>query len=251
MNVQYFRPQRPGPEAAIESAVVGFLPEIYRDTPDYVWAAGSVRVGAGMPDLLVALCEPQVIALANLEIPAADVLAYLRAVRCALPETIASRTGHSQGLVLRTLKVLEDATAVCSDSSAYHLHPLWKEVLPEIITIEVKVSDWRKAIMQASRNSIFAHRSYIAVPDRVATRIRCEESLRRLGLGLLSISDGGTVSIVRRALKHRPRVWTYYYQLASLAALHIKEERNAVHRADESSGSGLSGIHIPCCSDSK
>ncbi len=40
---------------------------------------------------------------------------------------------------------------------------------------------------QAVRNRIFSHRSFTALPDIIAERIRLELSLRKLGIGLLSV----------------------------------------------------------------
>jgi len=209
MDVAYFRPQRSGPEAVVENAVVNQIQNLFPSEGCFLWTAGSPPIGAGMPDLVVVSCEPQVFVLAQVEIPTAHILAYLRAVGCARLETIIERVGMPQETIIRCLNDLVKVEAVSRGKNTYSLLPIWREILPEIVTIEVKVTDWKRAVKQAARNRIFAHRSFVALPDHV-------------GIGLLSVADDHAVSVLRRSRRCKPRVWMYYYEIASLAARHSK-----------------------------
>ncbi len=214
----YFQRRRSGPELAVEDSVVERVPQLFPfNQPS--WIAGSVAVGAGRPDLVLVSYHPQVIALSNMDCSKAQVLAYLRAVRGAKLDTIAERMRMRPADARNTMDMLVEAEAVHGTIEGnFSLSPLWREILPEVITIEVKVSNWAKAVAQAQRNRIFAHRSFIALPDPVAQRIQPEPVLRQLGIGLLSVSDAGEVRVLKAARLHRPSVWIYYYQLASLVA---------------------------------
>lgn len=223
MSVTYFRPQRSGPEAVIEDAVANQIPNLFPSENHSLWAAGSLPIGAGMPDLVVVSCKPQVFALAQVEIPTIHILAYLRTVGSASLGTIIDRTGMSKNTAVCYLNSLIEVEAVLRDNGAYSLLPTWREILPEVITIEVKVKKWKRAVEQAARNHIFAHRSFVALPDYVAQRVRLEPILRLLGIGLLSISDDYAVRILRRSRHRKPRVWKYYYEIASLVARHYKD----------------------------
>lgn len=217
-SVTYFQRRRSGPELAVEDCVVERVPELFPfDQP--AWIAGSATVGAGRPDLVLVSYHPQVVALSKLDLSKAQVLAYLRAVRGARLDTIAERTRMRPAEARRTMDMLVDMEAVHGTiEGRFALSPLWRDILPEVITIEVKVSNWSKAVAQAQRNRIFAHRSFVALPDPVAERIQSEAILRQLGIGLLSVSEAGEVRILKSARLHRPSVWIYYYQLASLLA---------------------------------
>jgi hypothetical protein len=230
VEVQYFRARRPGPEAIIENAVAERVPDLFQNEQHPLWMAGSLPIGAGMPDLVVVSCAPQVFALSHVEMPTPNILAYLRAVGRARLETIASRMGHPRELIIRCLNGLVEVEAVANNADTFFLSPNWRDILPEIVTIEAKVANWQKAVEQANRNRIFAHRSFIALPEKVAMRVKSEQALKRFGVGLLSVNDHHEVSVVRRARRHRPRVWTYYYQLASLVANHLTGFDNALHR---------------------
>lgn len=221
MNVTYFRSRKLGPEILIENAVASQIPNLFPDRKHPKWTAGSLAIGAGMPDLVVVSFKPQVYALAHIEMPKEHILAYLRAVVRARIETISERIRQPEETIIRCLKGLVEIEAVSKDASTFSLSPTWRKILPEIVTIEAKVTNWRRAVEQAARNSIFSHRSFIALPAPIAQRIQAEPLLKKLGVGLLSVSDNKKVSILRHSRLRSPRVWTYYYKLASITAMHI------------------------------
>lgn len=237
MDIKYFRARRPGPEAIIENAVAKSIPDLFPSKTRPFWTAGSVPIGAGMPDLIVVSCEPQVFALTKVEMPTAHILAYLRAVGRARLETITNQIRRPEDVIVRCLNGLVEVEAVSSHSKTFSLSPAWRDILPEIVTIEAKVANWQKAIEQANRNRIFAHSSYVALPERVAHRVKTEELFRKLGIGLLSVNEHHEVDIVRRARRNQPRVWAYYYYLASVVASHSKGLNNAFPSSDSSRSS--------------
>jgi DNA-binding Lrp family transcriptional regulator len=217
ISMPQFRARRHGPESLMQDIVAGQIPGLFCTSPNS-WTAASVPLGAGVPDLVVVSYCPQVFALANAELTDAQILAYLRAVGKARLETIAERMGTSPKKLRNRLSCLVDAEAIEISSNSFSLSPLWRQILPEIITIEVKVSKWQKAIEQAARNRIFAHLSFVALPGAVAHRVRTEPRLRDLGIGLISVSEDTTATVIKRPRRRQPIVWTYYYRLASILA---------------------------------
>jgi hypothetical protein len=66
----------------------------------------------------------------------------------------------------------------------------------EIIAFEAKLLNWRRALYQAYRNTSFAFKAYVALPEAVAVRAqRYAEHFTRLGVGLCSCGVSG-VSIL-------------------------------------------------------
>lgn len=167
-----------------------------------------------MPDLLAISWDPKVVAIADQSISDASILAYLRAVGCARLDTIVNRLGRKSASVSDSLEGLVSASVVIRESERFLLHPAWRSILPEVIAVETKVSNWRKAIVQASRNQLFSHRSFIALPESVATLALRSGNIDRLGIGILSIASDGTTSVLSDAAIRRPKIWAYYYQLA-------------------------------------
>lgn len=215
--VTQFRARREGPEAVIQDVIVDNIPQLLNPAKES-WTAASLPLGAGIPDLVVVSYEPQVFALANVELEGAEILAYLRAVGKARLDTIAERMGGSTGILSRRLYNLVEAEAVVSSSNTFSLTPVWRRILPEIVTIEIKVANWQRAIEQAARNRIFAHMSFVALPEKVSRRVRTEPLFQKLGIGLISVAEDGIAVTVRKPRSRRPKVWTYYYQLASILA---------------------------------
>lgn len=220
VDVTYFHRQRSGPESIIENAVADQIPNLFANEASALWMARSPSIGAGMPDLVVVSHDPRVLTLAQFEIPTAQILAYLRAVGCARLDTIIERVGMPEKYTVRCLNDLVRVEAVLKIQDKYELPPLWRHILTEIITIEVKVKNWKRAVEQAARNSIFAHRSFMALPDRLAQRVKSESILKKLGIGLISVGDDRRVKVLRRSRRRIPRVWKYYYEVAFLVASH-------------------------------
>lgn len=218
MQVEYFRPQRPGPEVHIENAVASHLARLFPTERSPVWVAGSLPIGAGMPDLVAVSYQPEIIALANVDMRSADILAYLRVVNKARLDTITQRISAPRTRIVKCIDDLLEAEAILEDSLSFSIHPNWRSILPEIITIEAKVSDWRRGVKQAVRNRIFSHRSYLALPEKSADRVRHDEVFRRFGVGIIGVGASSEAKLVRRARRHQPKVWSYYYKLASMTA---------------------------------
>ncbi len=66
-----------------------------------------------------------------------------------------------------------------------------------LIAVEFKVRDWRRVLWQAAVNQLFSDFSYVAVWHTVL-RFIDREHLRKKGIGLISINEGGART-VRRA----------------------------------------------------
>jgi len=228
VEVTYFRERRSGPEALIEDAVAKQIPGLFPSQNYSLWTAGSPSIGAGMPDLVIVSSQPQILVLAQFELSTAHILAYLRAVGCASLKKISDRIGMPQETIIRCLNGLVQVEVVSRGQNTYSLSPIWRDILPEIVTIEVKVTKWKRAVEQAKRNRVFAHRSFVAFPDYVAERVQSEPIFGELGIGLLSVGSGHTVSVLRNSRRHKPLIWTYYYQIASLVARHQGNRNNAV-----------------------
>jgi len=217
MDISFFRSRIPGPEIALEDAVTNNLSELAPKTNLPSWVACSPRIGAGLPDILFAYYEPQILAISRVDYSQTQLIAYLRAVNHASLDSIMNYFKFSKKTITGYLSDLMEICVVSQVDQDYYLEPLWKDIIPTIISIEVKVSDWRKAISQASRNRLFCHKSYIALPRKLASRIKDNPVFEKQGLGLLSIENGTIIEEII-APSTQPQVWEYYYRLAAILA---------------------------------
>ena len=222
-NVAFFQLRRPGPEIVIEDTIIHGASALRRRV-DLPWLiAGSLTIGAGKPDLLLVSYNPQILTASRLESHDEVVLGYLKTVSRARFETIRERTGRTSGQLERQLDQYVDVGAVFEKSGVFRLTPCWRNILPEVISVEAKVSNWRKAMHQAGRNRLFAHESFVALPETVALRTDTGAALREMGIGLLSIC-AKEVDIVHSARRRQPVIWYYYYRLALTVARHLGGE---------------------------
>lgn len=217
-----------GPEAPLQRAVEVRLLDLFPQQDRLVWRAGSAPVGAGKPDIILAGCAPQVVALDHNDARARALLAYLRMARKAKLATMSSRLGYDESSVRRSIDGLVQAGIVLSEDDSYVMSAPWRSVLPEIVTVEAKVGDWRRALNQAVRNQLFAHRSFVALPSGVAARAKDDETFGQYGIGILSVEKCDSVRVLRHARRATPRIWLYYYLIASLAAEYFNGARGAV-----------------------
>ncbi|UGY04327.1 hypothetical protein [Bradyrhizobium quebecense] len=217
-----------GPEAPLQHAVEGQLLDLFPQQDRLVWRAGSAPIGAGKPDIILAGCAPEVVALDHKDVRAKALLAYLRMARKAKLSTMAERLGYDANSVKRSIEGLLESKIVLSENDSFRMSDPWKSVLPEIVTIEAKVGDWRRALNQAVRNQLFAHRSFVALPCGVASRAKEDETFKRYGIGILSVENCDSVRVLRHARRATPRIWLYYYLIASLAAEYFNGARGAV-----------------------
>jgi len=223
MDVSYFRPRRSGPEAVVEDAVADQIQSIFHHDSLRLWTAGSPSIGAGMPDLVVVSFKPEVLVLSQVEIPTTNIIAYLRAVGTAHADMIIKQVGMSEKTTLQHLNRLIEFQILSKIRDTYSLQPTWKQILTDITTIEVKIQDWKKAIQQALRNRIFANRSYVAFPEKLAQRVLTEPIFTKSNIGLISVDGDGIVNVLLHARRRKPKVWKYYYEIALLAAKNNKD----------------------------
>jgi hypothetical protein len=212
-DVHFFRPRVDGPEVQIEDAVVSRLTDIFERNDWPLWVGGSVPIGAGFPDIVSAWYDPQVVSLADFQ--TAD--GHILATRLQFP----SRMLEPRMKQLEASAVINRAT-----DNAFSITASWRQILPEVVTVEAKVSDWRAALQQANRNRIFAHRSFVAFPEDLAERVRRSPGFLRHGVGILAVSNSGEVWVSRPARRNRLVVWNYYFHLAALAAKDMNDRNS-------------------------
>lgn len=217
MVISRYRSHIEGPEHVLEQIVISSIMDHFGDRSSSWWAAASFPIGASRPDILLAAYEPRVSNLVESTPLHVDVISYLYAVRRAKAETISARIKKPIREVMRVLDLLTDWEITKQSSSAYCLNPIWRRVLPRIVSIEVKVKNWKRAIQQAKLNLAFSHELYVALPEPVAKRIMIHKDFISTSLGLISLDDD-RVTILQKATPSSPSVPYYYFKLAAAIA---------------------------------
>ena|ERR1700678_1301253 len=89
------------------------------------------------------------------------------------------------------------------------------------IFIEAKLSDWRRAIKQARAHLAYASKSYIAVPDKIASRPD-RLVLARFNIGLLAVSSDNVRIIVEPRENVLDDNWHRFQFEARLAQMKLR-----------------------------
>ena len=195
---------------------------------------GRCQLGR-LPDLVVVRCEPRVFALANVPLPNAQILAYLRAVGCARASTIANRLGQSEPVIIRCLDGLIEVHAVAAEANAYRLSPEWREILPRLQPWKSKLPTGKRRWSRQAGIAFLPTSHSSPSPKTRLGELGEKRHFRRLGLEFLGISDDNEVQVIRRPVRRSPRVWSYYYQLAYFAAKDLQGTRHAFCSANGNS----------------
>jgi len=63
---------------------------------------------------------------------------------------------------------------------------------PDLVTVELKLSDWKRAVRQAYVNQTFGDLAYIALHEDYAHRVDTEY-LRSAGIGFISVGEDASI----------------------------------------------------------
>lgn len=96
----------------------------------------------------------------------------------------------------------------------------------EIVTVEAKITKWRKAAEQAIRHRLFSNRTYIALDKRYLHRaIKYISSFRKEKIGILSVNENGTTKLILKAPLIKPKyLYMHYVVLEQFWNRLVKEE---------------------------
>ena len=183
--------------------------------------------GAGIPDIVAAIFKPQLLNLARTTKPNISIVSYLRTTGLAKKDTIARKLLLSSGAIESQLEMYQEIGVIQKINNAYCMQDSWKNLISEIVSVEAKVSNWKRAANQAIRNKLFSHYSYVAFPTKVANRVKSKSIFKDNGLGILGI-EGDTMVLVKNARKSSIFIWEYYYKLAHYIAIYYSKEKDAI-----------------------
>lgn len=110
-----------------------------------------------------------------------------------------------------------------------------------ISAVEVKMTDWRSALRQASLNQLFACYSYAAFPARIAERLAKfgPKIFLETGVGIISISDMPTIILPAAKSRyiyhsHRKRIRQMLKGSKSQSPKSLEDIQNAIAKRKRS-----------------
>jgi hypothetical protein len=195
---------------------------IFTELADFA-ASLEVEIGAGTVDLVLGSIrktdKAEIRPSARRKLTGKEllILSCLYPRKGLLLETIAVKSTLCNSEVKRLLTgMLSEELIYQPTATTYAYNPILEE-FDEVIAIEGKLSNWKKALEQANRNRLFASASYVVIDVRYSRPALLNlDKFKTLNIGLaVAISNSGHVEIVFRPRKQKP-MSVMYFLLAKL-----------------------------------
>lgn len=162
--------------------------------PEQVRIVHELPIGHSIADVVILRSRDDLVRpVAPLTVAESVVLAALRQLRSARPETIGRHTFMSAEEVLGVLRGRLSRWRLFKsrDRGVVEARASWVETA-EIIAVEAKLTRWREALVQAASYRKYANRSFVMLPEKHAEVATQHAGLfRAAGVGLLSYSSRG------------------------------------------------------------
>ncbi len=174
----------------------------------------ELEIGAGIVDILLGRSTKEYEPIPDTVVPSLRklagssvvVLSYLYSQRPLTANTLAKRSGLDTNLVVNALAHLLELGLCRQPSTNTYMRTSITDQFTELISIEGKLQNWRKALQQAYRNRLFSTYSYVVLDARHA-RPACSniDLFRNCGVGLaLAGLSSQTISFVYKPNAARP-----------------------------------------------
>jgi hypothetical protein len=173
----------------------------------------EVDVAHGIADVVVAtanghlnsaewLAPPS---LKRLNLTSAKLLAQLRYGTYKQLADIGKSAGFSTRTVAGHLRVLQKLGLVRLDGATAMLLRSTKTPFLDVTAFEVKTSDWRHGLYQATHYRSFANRAAVALPDAKAKAVAIhKDTFRLFGIGLVGLESTGSMKWYIKATRRQP-----------------------------------------------
>lgn len=173
----------------------------------------EVDVWHGIADVVVATANGDLSAadwlapshLKHLNLTTAKLLTQLRYNEYRSVANIGRAAGFSSATVLTHLRTLEKLGIVKRKGVEARLLRSTKTPFMDVTAFEVKVSDWRHGLYQATHYRSFANRVAVALPDAKAKSVAIhKETFRLFGIGLVGIGGRASMTWYVKPARRQP-----------------------------------------------
>lgn len=173
----------------------------------------EVDVSHGIADVVVATANGHLNSaewlapsrLKRLNLTTAKLLAQLRYGTYRQVADIGKSAGFSARTVSEHLRMLAKLGLVRLDGATALLLRSTKTPFLDVTAFEVKTSDWRHGLYQATHYRSFANRAAVALPDAKAKAVAIHKEVFQLfGIGLVGLGPTGSMKWYIKAVRRQP-----------------------------------------------
>lgn len=196
--------------------VLGAIDQMWAPNEASDWIAAEMPTASSIADLAVArfdrgatasrqVSAPHAITL-PLRIRTLDAVANRRITRI---DTLALRMGSNpQALMRSTLKPLMRDGWIDYSEGRVAMNRPWVPLCEELMTVEMKLNDWRGAIEQARSQAMSANRVWVVLPEKSDRTINnALPDFKSRGIGLAMLRNDDSLRILTCGRKQKPVRW--------------------------------------------
>ena len=151
------------------------------------------------------------------------VVGYLHKNTSRTFKYLLNKTGYTEDYLNSILLALEKANIVFeSIPRKYTIYPDFKFPNLKFNSYELKLKDWKKAILQATRNTSFSYKSFVVMPNKEAIKIKEKYSdiFLLYNIGLIGVTKSTHYKYIS------PKVQNHKY---SISPIFISSMAKCIH----------------------
>lgn len=202
-----------------EELVSSFLNFLERTNHGRFKFVAEHEAGFGRPDLLLysypKKASPDIEALASINPRLAPLLSLMASRSVVSLSDLATISGTSLNSARRIAQELTDIGHLTKNKAPkreLQIRPIAAPPFSQVVAIEAKLRDWRRALVQAYRYLQFSNESWVVLDHRqISSALKMSELFRSSGIGLASFSTEGNlyvhVSAVNRPYDGSALAW--------------------------------------------
>lgn len=172
-----------------------FLKKILGSSPNRTFCVTEFDSHFGVADIVLGTFQKYKRLSCNLDVKTSWFvpLYYLKMFEKFKIKDFSERIGYSVGYAKEIVNFYVKSGYVEKlDGAEYRVIREYDIVLDEIIAIEAKLKDWKRALQQAKRYKKFAKQSYVLLDEsNISAALKNLDEFEKYNIGLISLSDEG------------------------------------------------------------
>lgn len=192
-----------------EDLTQAFIKILRRSTPGGWALLREIDAGVGVADLVLVESQREMQSelrlLRQVPLRLAPLLNPDVANRLTSLSEFMQATGMSRTSALRSVNAMAALRMANRDGERLNIRAIHSQPYPQIITIEAKLRDWKRALTQAYRNRQFCTQSWVIMDGHYAVTDLAIASFSRAQVGLATCSPDGQLYIHVHAETLPPR----------------------------------------------
>ena len=119
------------------------------------------------------------------------VVAFLHRKKAHTLKYLMDKTGYTEEYLTAILATLKKEEVILEENNKFIIHDDFKFPNLKFTAYELKLKQWKKAILQAIKNKNFAYQSYVVMPDTIAAKLYKSNSqiFKEYDIGLIGIKN--------------------------------------------------------------